>query len=143
MKTHSILLVEDDELDVISFRRSLKQLGSDYELHTAYNGKEALTFLNNCDETMLPGVILLDVNMPKMNGIEFLKILRTDEKLKHISVFIITTSTENSDRVITEELGISGYILKPLNYNDNSKRADSMESFVQFHLRKIFADREI
>ena len=143
MKTHSILLVEDDELDVISFRRSLKQLGSDYELHTAYNGKEALNFLNSCEKSKLPGVILLDVNMPKMNGIEFLKILRSDEKLKHISVFIITTSTENSDRVITEELGISGYILKPLNYNDNSKRADSMESFVQFHLRKIFADREI
>ena len=142
MKTHSILLVEDDELDVISFRRSLKELASDYELHTAYNGKEALTFLNSCDESQLPDVILLDLNMPKMNGIEFLKILRNDERLKGISVFIITTSTENSDRVVTEQLGISGYILKPLNYNNNMKRADSMESFVQFHLRKIFAHRD-
>ena len=142
MKTHSILLVEDDELDVISFRRSLKELASDYELHTAYNGKEALTFLDSCDESQLPDVILLDLNMPKMNGIEFLKILRNDERLNGISVFIITTSTENSDRVVTEQLGISGYILKPLNYNNNMKRADSMESFVQFHLRKIFAHRD-
>ena len=80
--------------------------------------------------------------MPKMNGIEFLKILRSDEELKDISVFIITTSTETSDRAITEQLGISGYILKPLNYTDNMKRADSMEAFIQFHLRKIFAERD-
>ena len=142
MKKHSILLVEDDELDIISFRRSLKQLGSEYELHTAYNGKEALSYLSDNKETNKPDVILLDLNMPKMNGIEFLKILRSDEELKDISVFIITTSTETSDRAITEQLGISGYILKPLNYTDNMKRADSMEAFIQFHLRKIFAERD-
>lgn len=129
-------------MDIISFQRSLKQLVSDYELHTVYNGKEALNFLSNNNETDLPNVILLDLNMPKMNGIEFLKILRTDEKLKGINVFIITTSTESTDRLITEQLGISGYIIKPMNYNDNLKRADSMEAFVQFHLRKIFADRD-
>ena len=129
-------------MDIISFRRSLKQLGSNYELHTAYNGKEALNLLRSNNETDLPDVILLDLNMPKMNGIEFLKILRADEKLKEINVFIITTSTESTDRSITEQLGISGYIIKPLNYNDNLKRADSMEAFIQFHLRKIFADRD-
>jgi CheY-like chemotaxis protein len=75
--------------------------------------------------------------MPKMNGIEFLKVLRKDEKLSSIKVFIITTSTETTDRAITDELGISGYIIKPLSYNDNTRRGDSMESFIQFHLRKI------
>jgi CheY-like chemotaxis protein len=138
MKKHSILLVEDDELDVISVQRSLKKLESEYELSTAYNGKEALSRLK--EEGPRPDVILLDLNMPKMNGIEFLKALRSDDELKHLKVFIMTTSSEIVDRTITEELGISGYIIKPLNYNDNTKRADSMDSFVQFHLRKILSE---
>ena len=74
--------------------------------------------------------------MPKMNGIEFLKNLRADSSLKNLKVFIMTTSAESTDRSAAEELGISGYIIKPLNYNDNAKRTDSMDAFVQFHLRK-------
>lgn len=140
MKKHSILLVEDDELDVISVQRSLKKLGSEYVLHTAYNGKEALTMLTEDSPVLVPDVILLDLNMPKMNGIEFLTVLRNDERLKKLRVFIMTTSTEIADRSATYKLGISGYIIKPLNYTDNSKRADSMDAFVQFHLRKILAD---
>lgn len=137
MKIYSILLVEDDELDVISFQRSLKNLGSQYKLYTAFNGKEALDMLRQNTPEIIPDVILLDLNMPKMNGIEFLKILRMDEKLSKIKVFIITTSTETTDRTVTDALGISGYIIKPLSYNDNSRRGDSMEAFIQFHLRKI------
>jgi CheY-like chemotaxis protein len=140
MKKHSILLVEDDELDVISVQRSLKQLESEYELHCAYNGIEALAMLNDSDTPLKPDVILLDLNMPKMNGTEFLKILREDEMIRHHKVFIMTTSAESADRTLTEDLGISGYIIKPLNYNDNTKRSDSMDAFVQFHLRKILAD---
>jgi CheY-like chemotaxis protein len=140
MKKNIILLVEDDELDIISVQRSLKKMESEYELHIAYNGKEALFLLTEHNPMLFPDVILLDLNMPKMNGIEFLKILRSDEKLKQIRVFIMTTSAETADRTTTESLGISGYIIKPLNYNDNTKRTDSMDSFVQFHLRKILAD---
>ncbi len=140
MKKFNILLIEDDELDVISVQRSLKKLESEYELHTAYNGKEALHLLEKSQSPIEPDVILLDLNMPKMNGIEFLKILRNNEKLKHIKVFIMTTSAESVDRSITEELGISGYIIKPLNYTDNTKRSDSMDAFVEFHLRKILAE---
>ncbi len=136
MKKHKILLVEDDELDVISVGRTLKQFGNDYELLTAYNGIEALQILKE----NIPDVILLDLNMPKMNGIEFLKILRNDPQLKDLRVFIMTTSAEMADRTMAESLGISGYVIKPLNYNDNTKRPDSMEAFVQFHLRKILAD---
>ena len=136
MKKHKILLVEDDELDVISVGRTLKQFGSDYELLTAYNGIEALQILKE----HVPDVILLDLNMPKMNGIEFLTVVRNDEKLKDYKVFIMTTSADTADRTMTESLGISGYIIKPLNYNDNTKRPDSMEAFVQFHLRKILAE---
>lgn len=143
MRKHSILLIEDDELDIISVQRWLKKLGSEYELYTAYNGKDALSMLTENSPNLTPDVILLDLNMPKMNGIEFLSILRNDEKLKHIRVFIMTTSTESSDRLATDKLGISGYIIKPLNYTDNTKRADSMDAFVQFHLRKILANETI
>lgn len=140
MKTHTILLIEDDELDVISVERSLKKLESDYELFTAYNGIEALKMLQNSQTPLIPDVILLDLNMPKMNGIEFLQILRSEPALKDLKVFIMTTSSEISDRTEAGTLGISGYIIKPLNYTDNTKRPDSMESFVQFHLRKILTD---
>ncbi len=135
-----ILLVEDDELDVISVERSLKKLGVEYELFTAYNGIEALEMLRKPSGlTLLPDAILLDLNMPKMNGIEFLKALRKDENLKNINVFVMTTSGDEADRKATEQLGVSGYLIKPLNFNNNNKRTDSVEGFFQFHLRKIFA----
>lgn len=140
MKKHSILLVEDDELDIISVQRSLKKIDSEYKLYTAFNGKEAMVMLLENDPPLVPDVILLDLNMPKMNGLEFLKLLRNNSKLKHIKVFIMTTSSESTDRMLAEELGISGFIIKPLNYNDNLKRTDSMDAFVQFHLRKILAN---
>lgn len=140
MHKHTILLVEDDELDVISVERSLKKIDSEYNLQTAYNGIEALDMLNNTNAKTLPDVILLDLNMPKMNGIEFLRIIRNDDKLKDIRVFIMTTSSESTERAEAEELGISGYIIKPLSYTDNTKRTDSMDAFVQFHLRKILTN---
>lgn len=141
-----ILLVDDDELDVISVQRSLKKLDVEYELFTAYNGIEALEILrgkdNNPPLNPLPDVILLDLNMPKMNGIEFLEAIRADEILKDLKVFVMTTSGEEGDRKATERLGISGYLIKPLNFNNNSKRTDSMDGFVQFHLRKILASKQ-
>jgi CheY-like chemotaxis protein len=141
-----ILLIEDDELDVISVERSLKKLDEEYILYTAYNGIEALELLRGTKGTAinpLPDVILLDLNMPKMNGIEFLKALRSDDNLKHIKVFVMTTSGEEADRKATESLGVSGYLIKPLNFNNNNKRSDSMDGFVQFHIRKIFATRSV
>ena len=142
MKKQIILLVEDDELDIISVQRSLKKLDGALELHTAYNGKEALSLLNGNNPPLKPDVILLDLNMPKMNGIEFLRILRKDAQLKQIKVFIMTTSADNADHSVTDQLGVSGYIIKPLNYTDNLKKADSMDGFVEFHLRKILAESQ-
>jgi CheY-like chemotaxis protein len=144
MKKKVILLVEDDELDVISVQRSLNKLDISYELHTAFNGIEALEILRGKDGqpamTFLPDIILLDINMPKMNGIEFLKTLRNDQRLKYIKVFIMTTSGEKHDRTETEKLEISGYMIKPLNFNNNDKRADSMDGFVQFYIGKILRE---
>lgn len=133
-----ILLIEDDQLDVISVERSLNKLNQNFELFTAYNGIEALEILNE-NQDFLPDIILLDLNMPKMNGIEFLKVIKADDRYKNIDVFIMTTSGEEADRRAAEQFGISGYLMKPLNFNNNDKRTDSLDAFFQFHLRKIFS----
>jgi CheY-like chemotaxis protein len=137
MKNKTVLLIEDDELDIISVERSLSKLDIVYKLYKAYNGKEALEMLNAGKNPVVPDVILLDLNMPKMNGIEFLKNIRQDARFKDTQVFILTTSSEHNDRVTASQFGISGYIIKPLGYTDNVKKVDSMDAFVQFHLRKI------
>lgn len=140
MEVKSILLIEDDDLDVISVQRSLKKLGIENVLHTAYNGLEALAMLNGEGESKLdpmPDIIILDLNMPRMNGIEFLKELRKNPSFNSIKVFVMTTSNEDTDRTATEGLGISGYVLKPLNFNENTKKNSSMDNFMHFQLLKI------
>lgn len=136
MSNKTILLIEDDDLDVISVERTLKKFYTSYDLKVAHNGKEALSMLTNTQDPVRPDVILLDLNMPKMNGIEFLQHIRQNAELKNLQVFVMTTSGETSDRALTEQLGVAGYIIKPLGYS-NDKKVDSMDSFVQFHLRKI------
>jgi CheY-like chemotaxis protein len=136
----SILLVEDDELDVISVQRSLNKINLNIKLYTVYNGVEALSLLRGeADEKMeeLPEIILLDLNMPRMNGIEFLEELRKDKRFAKIKVFVMTTSNDDKDRRETEKLGISGYIIKPLNFNENTKKSSSMENFMHFQILKI------
>jgi CheY-like chemotaxis protein len=140
MEVKTILLIEDDELDVISVERSLKKISPDYKLYTAFNGIEALEILTGMGENklqQLPDIIILDLNMPKMNGIEFLQSLRKDPAFDEIKVFVMTTSNEPIDRMMTEELQVSGYFIKPLNFNDNTKRNSSMENFMHFQLVKI------
>lgn len=135
-----VLLIEDDPLDVISVERSIRKLDVAHELWTAYNGVEGLSLLRDSQKKgKLPDIILLDINMPKMNGIEFLKELRNDEKFKKIKVYVMTTSTEEQDNA--KPFDISGYIIKPLNFNDNTKRASSMDNFMQFHLLKILENK--
>ena len=136
MISKTVLLVEDDELDVISVQRTLKKFYTSYELHVAHNGKEALNMLTRSEDPIKPDVVLLDLNMPRMNGIEFLKIVRDTPSLRDLQVFVMTTSSETSDRAVTEQLGVLGYIIKPLGAT-NTKKVDSMDAFVQFHLRKI------
>jgi CheY-like chemotaxis protein len=138
IKKFNILLVEDDALDIICVERSLKKLDKAFELYKAHNGKQAWDLLNSENDPIKPDVIILDLNMPKMNGIEFLKVIRNDPRFINLKVFIMTTSSESVDRTTAEHYGISGYIIKPLGYADNKKRVASMEAFVEFHLRKIF-----
>ncbi|UOQ97205.1 response regulator [Hymenobacter sp. 5317J-9] len=126
----SVLLVEDDIFDTMTAEKSFAKFNVPHRLHTAFNGEEALDLLlgRNGTEPLrpLPEVILLDLNMPRMNGIEFLTELRANPEFQHIPVFITTTSGMDVDRVNTGNLGISGYILKPLDFETGTDLSDSL-----------------
>ncbi len=111
----SILLVEDDKKDVMTIKRALKDIKVTNRLDIVGNGEEALEFLGN-SEINHPGIILLDLNMPKTNGIEFLKIAKSDDNLKNIPVVVLTTSQEEQDRLDSFNLGVAGYMVKPVDY---------------------------
>ena len=127
-KISTILLVEDDQLDAMDIKRSLDKLNVFYKLVVAKNGEEALEILKGGHETRLddlPDIILIDINMPRMNGLEFLQILRETPEWKGIKCFMITTSDEKVDRETAKKLGVSGYIVKPFKINNTS----SIDSF--------------
>jgi CheY-like chemotaxis protein len=111
----SILLVEDDEIDVMSVRRALRDLKVANRLYHVGNGEEALEFLKNTDNER-PAIILLDINMPRMNGIEFLKIIKQDPNYWHIPIVILTTSRAEMERHESFSTGAAGYMVKPVEY---------------------------
>jgi len=110
-----ILLVEDDQVDAMTVKRALKDIKVTNRLDIVNDGEAALTFLKN-PENEKPGIILLDLNMPRMNGIEFLKIAKKDKSLKKIPVVVLTTSKEDQDKVDSFNLGVAGYMIKPVDY---------------------------
>ena len=110
-----ILLIEDDEVDVMTVQRSLKEIGAPNPLDLASDGEAGLAFLRD-PANERPGLILLDLNMPRMNGIEFLADIKKDPKLKSIPVVVLTTSREESDRIGSFNNSVSGYMIKPVDY---------------------------
>jgi CheY-like chemotaxis protein len=110
-----VLLVEDDNIDAMTVKRALKDLGESTLLVHSTNGEEAIQYLKN-EVNEKPCIILLDLNMPKMNGIELLKIMKADEKLKRIPVIVLTTSREDRDVVESFKLSVAGYMVKPVDY---------------------------
>ena len=117
----NILLVEDDEVDIMTVQRAFKKGQIDNPLYLAGNGLEALALLRDSPgkPSLIPPerrLILLDLNMPKMNGLEFLHELRADPALKHIPVVVLTTSNEERDRVQAYDFNVAGYMLKPVTF---------------------------
>ena len=111
-----ILLVEDDEVDIMTVQRALKDLNVTNTMEVALNGEEALAYLRDHTKAR-PCVILLDINMPRMNGIEFLEVSRQDEDMKKIPVVVLTSSIDEQDLVQSYSFGVAGYMLKPVDYN--------------------------
>jgi CheY-like chemotaxis protein len=118
----NILLVEDDEVDIKNVKRTFKKNKIFNPLSIARNGLEALDILRGNESAGIekpnpvPKIILLDLNMPKMGGLEFLQEIRQDTDLRKLSVFVMTTSDEESDKVAAYNLNVAGYILKPLSF---------------------------
>ncbi|QDZ39199.1 response regulator [Euhalothece natronophila Z-M001] len=121
-KQLNILLVEDDQVDVMTVQRAFKKnnLLEKHRLFIAYNGIEALSLLKGKSNEKMPPdnrLVLLDLNMPKMGGIEFLHQLRADPSLQATSVIVLTTSDEDRDRVEAYKLNVAGYIIKPVTFD--------------------------
>lgn len=120
-KVLNILLVEDDEVDIMNVQRAFSKNKITNPLYVATNGLEALAMLRGDRTTSLKiparrRLILLDLNMPKMNGIEFLRELRADPNLQFTPVVVLTTSNEDRDRVEAYNLNVAGYLVKPVTF---------------------------
>lgn len=113
-----ILLVEDDQIDQMNVKRAFERNKIMNPLYIAENGLEALEMLRDGRVPDERRLILLDLNMPKMNGIEFLKTLREDEKLAHTPVVVLTTSNDENDKVGAYNLNVAGYLLKPVTFTN-------------------------
>lgn len=121
--TINILLVEDDEVDVLNVKRAFKKSNITNPLYVAGNGLEALNMLRGIKDQppevpLHRRLILLDLNMPRMNGIEFLQELRADSDLKATPVVVLTTSAGEQDRVEASQLNVAGYLLKPVQFSE-------------------------
>ena len=125
----SVLLVEDDEVDVLNVRRAFRKKGFSQHLHLAENGLEALKILDDQENLEpYPDLILLDLNMPKMDGFEFLRRRLNEEHLRDIDVYVMSTSSAETDISKAMELGAKGYLVKPL-YTD--RFADELEKVLR------------
>ena len=116
-----ILLVEDDRVDIMTVQRAMKKIDVSNPLHVARTGVEALGMLRGDGYPRIepmPALILLDLNLPKMGGIEFLKELRADPALMALHVIVLTSSNEPSDRAAAFEYEVDDYIVKPHSFDD-------------------------
>jgi CheY-like chemotaxis protein len=123
-----ILLVEDDQVDIMTVKRSLKEIRVTNPLVNKENGEDALNYLRD-PKNEKPCIILLDLNMPVMNGIEFLQIVKHDSQLKRIPVVVLTTSEEQQDKVNSFDLGVAGYMAKPVDYRQFVEVMRSIDAY--------------
>ncbi len=134
----NFLLIEDDEVDVKNVQRAFKKNNINNPLFIAGDGEEALDRLRgNGDSPIIPApqVVLLDLNMPKMGGLEFLQEIRRDPRFKSLSVFVLTTSDEERDKIAAYNFNIAGYILKPIEFDqfmDTIKTLDAYWTLCEF-----------
>ena len=122
-KALNVLLIEDNTIEIMKMNRTISLLKLNHNITEAKTAEKALSILD--DGSYIPDIIFLDLNMPKINGIEFLSLLKKDDRLNHIPTIILTTSNNKKDLLDCYKLGISGYILKPLKYEDYVKKIES------------------
>jgi CheY-like chemotaxis protein len=125
----NILLVDDDEVDVMTVRRAFAKANLASPIFVATNGLEALELLRDGAIPAARRVVLLDLNMPRMNGIEFLRALRGDPALALTPVVVLTTSSEDRDRVEAFRLNAAGYLLKPVTFQAFAEIAATLDAY--------------
>jgi len=128
------MLVDDDDIDFITLKRALKELNIKNYVVRSVNGKEALDYLSNPDNEM-PCLILLDINMPVMNGLEFLRNRIKNEMIRSIPTIVLTTSKNDFDKSEAFRLSVAGYVVKPVDYHkfkDTLKVIDSYWTMCEF-----------
>ena len=132
-KDETILLVEDDRVDIMTVQRALKKNQVSNPLRVARTGLEALSMLRgeNGFEPISPppGLILLDLNLPKMSGIEFLRELRQDPELKELHIIVLTSSNEPKDRTAAFEYDVDDYIVKPHSFDEFTRAIATILAF--------------
>lgn len=125
----NILLVEDDEVDVMNVRRAFERNNVSNPLFVAGNGLEALEILRGSELPKERRLILLDLNMPKMNGIEFLEALRADPELASLPVVVLTTSNDDQDKIDAYNFNVAGYLLKPVTFSNFCERMTTLNKY--------------
>jgi CheY-like chemotaxis protein len=113
----NILLVDDDEVDVMTVKRAFAKANIVNQMFVATDGVQALEMLRNDGIPPQRRLVLLDLNMPRMNGIEFLNEVRRDPALQSLTVVVLTTSNEDRDRVEAYQLNVAGYLVKPVTFH--------------------------
>jgi CheY-like chemotaxis protein len=113
----NILLVDDDEVDVMTVKRAFAKANIANKVFVATDGVEALELLRRDGIPASRRLVLLDLNMPRMNGIEFLREIRADPVLQVLTVVVLTTSNEDRDRVEAYQLNVAGYLVKPVTFH--------------------------
>ena len=132
MKTKIILLVEDNPDDVQLTLRALKKNNIMNEIIVAQDGVEALDYLfgtgkfSGRDMSVMPQMILLDLKMPRMDGLEVLLRIRADERTKLLPVVVLTTSNEDIDRIESYKLGANSYVRKPVDFNQFAEAVNQL-----------------
>ena len=128
----NILLAEDNEDDVVIIRDAFAQRKLVNILHVVDNGQEAMEYLlqrGQYENAVMPGLVILDINMPKKNGLEVLKEIKTNSVLKHLPVIMLTTSTQERDIVQSYSDGACSYVTKPVNFDEFIKVVDQFSLY--------------
>ena len=132
-----VLMAEDNEDDIIATKRAWKKHNIPNPLYIVNDGEECLDYLYRRgkyeDNTLSPrpGILLLDIRMPKMDGLEVLKLIRQDRKLQYLPVVILTTSKAEQDRIRSYDLGVNAYIMKPVGFENFSEAIKTINIFWQ------------
>jgi CheY-like chemotaxis protein len=123
-----LLVIEDDQVDVMTIKRALKEIHVANPVVHMENGEDAIAHLRDTNREK-PCIILLDLNMPVMSGIEFLQVVKNDTELRKFPVIVLTTSEEQQDKLQSFNLGVAGYMTKPVDYRQFVEVMRSIDSY--------------